>query len=363
MNRFAFIIHPIQVSDFARKFAFARHLPEALLEGIFKYVPPMKVSHITGIKSPTGAEAEGWFIGCPLSTRQMIELPEEFVLNKIIQGGKLGEKLGASIIGLGAFTAVVGDGGITVSKNLRAAVTTGNSLTVASALEGIRKAAQMMEVSLEDSNIAILGATGAIGAACARILARDFPSLTLVARNMEKLKGLQAELQVGNKEIEVMTDSRQALPKADVVVTVTSAIDTVIEPEDIKPGAIICDVARPRDVSAKVAALRDDVLVFEGGVMAVPGEVEFNFNFGFPPRTSYACMAETMVLALEGRFESFSLGREMAVEQIDEIGRLAKKHGFHLAGLRSFEKPLDDAQIERIKDNVRKKSREAILRA
>ena len=34
------------------------------------------------------------------------------------------------------------------------------------------------------------------------------------------------------------------------------------------------------------------------------GAVDFHFDFGFPPRTSYACMAETMALALEGRYES-----------------------------------------------------------
>ena len=46
------------------------------------------------------------------------------------------------------------------------------------------------------------------------------------------------------------------------------------------------------------AELRDDVFVFEGGVVAPPGDVEFNFDFGFPPKTCYACMAETMALAL-----------------------------------------------------------------
>ena len=40
------------------------------------------------------------------------------------------EKLGAKIVGLGAFTAVVGDAGITVARNLNIPVTTGNSYTV-----------------------------------------------------------------------------------------------------------------------------------------------------------------------------------------------------------------------------------------
>ena len=93
-----------------------------------------------------------------------------------------------------------------------------------------------------------------------------------------------------------------------MVVTVTSAVDTVIEPSYLKTGAVVCDVARPRDVSRQVARVRPDVLVIEGGVVEVPGDVEFHYNFGFPPKTAYACMAETMILALENRAESSAWG-------------------------------------------------------
>ena len=98
--------------------------------------------------------------------------------------------------------------------------------------------------------------------------------------------------------------------------------------------------------------LRDDVLVIEGGIVDVPGEADFGFNFGFPPRTSYACMAETMLLALEKRFESFTLGRDLSVEQVDEITRLAEKHGFKLSGFRSFERPVTAEEIANIRRNA-----------
>ena len=62
----------------------------------------------------------------------------------------------------------------------------------------------------------------------------------------------------------------------------------MIEPEDLKAGAIVCDVARPRNVSREVASKRKDVLVIEGGVIKVPGNVDFHFDFGFPPQTSFA---------------------------------------------------------------------------
>jgi len=144
-----------------------------------------------------------------------------------------------------------------------------------------------------------------------------------------------------------------------MVITVTSALEAVIQPEALKPGAVVCDVARPRDVSKQVAQQRQDVLVIEGGVVAVPGEVNFNFDFGFPPRTAYACMAETMILTLEGRCEDYSLGRNLELARVREIAELADKHGFELAGFRSFEKAVDEETIEQIRRRAAQSKRRA----
>jgi hypothetical protein len=80
----------------------------------------------------------------------------------------------------------------------------------------------------------------------------------------------------------------------------------------------------------------------------VPGPVEFNFNFGLPRKTALACMAETMILALEKRYESYTLGKSITVEMLKEMSALAQKHGFRLAGFRSFEKALSEEEILKI---------------
>ena len=36
-------------------------------------------------------------------------------------------------------------------------------------------------------------------------------------------------------------------------ITVSSAVEAIVKPEHIKRGAVVCDVARPRDVSVAVA--------------------------------------------------------------------------------------------------------------
>ncbi|MCK4324880.1 MAG: shikimate dehydrogenase, partial [Armatimonadetes bacterium] len=164
------------------------------------------------------------------------------------------------------------------------------------------------------------------------------------------LEQVSAELSEHQQAIDITTDIAEALAQADLVVTVTSALEAIVQPEMLKPGAVVCDVARPRDVSRAVADQRKDVLVIEGGVVKVPGEVQFNFDFGFPPQMAYACMAETMILALEGRCENFSLGRKLEPDKVREIGSLAKKHGFQLAGFRSFEQVVSQEQIQRVRD-------------
>ena len=151
----------------------------------------------------------------------------------------------------------------------------------------------------------------------------------------------------------VTNNVEEGIKNADIVVTVSSAVDSIIEPSYIKSGAIICDVARPRDVSVKVAKERNDVLVIEGGVVSVPGDVDFHFNFGFPKKTAYACMSETMILALEGKYENFSLGKELSIDKVNEIKSLAEKHGFKISGFRSFEKAVSDEDINRIKQNIK----------
>jgi fatty aldehyde-generating acyl-ACP reductase len=354
MEKFAFIIHPIDVRrDVARKYPIARHVPESLLEWYIKRRDPEVVARVTGIRSLTGAEAEGWFIGCPLTPRQFLTLPVQFIYDKLEKCGRIAEDLGAKIIGLGAFTSVVGDGGVTLAQRLNIAVTTGNSYTVATAVEGAVKAAGLMGISLPEATVAVVGATGSIGATCAEILARNAREVGLIGRSLNRLEAVGARLQpLSRAAVRLYTDVAEGLRHADIVITVSSAAEAIILPEHIKRGAVVCDVARPRDVSVRVAQERDDVLVIEGGVVRVPGEMRSTkvgrdepFSFGFPPGTAYACMSETMALALEGRYESYTLGKEVSVGQTDEISALCRRHGFMLDGFRSFERAVSEEEI------------------
>ena len=121
MNTFAFIIHPIDPKrDVSRKFPLAgRIFSERQINFFSTFFPPVYISEITGITSQaTGETIQGWFIACPYTPARMMSLPVRTVYRKIIQTGHMAEKLGANILGLGAFTSVVGDGGVTIAQSL-----------------------------------------------------------------------------------------------------------------------------------------------------------------------------------------------------------------------------------------------------
>jgi predicted amino acid dehydrogenase len=286
----------------------------------------------------------------------MLEVPVPVAYRKIIQTGRLAERLGAQILGLGAFTSVVGDSGITVSKHLAIPVTTGNSYTIAVAVEATLVAAVRMGLDPARCTGAVVGAYGSTGQACAQLLARSVPHMVLIGRDHERLAKVQCLVEGAGAQTTI-TSQLDAVRQADMVLTVTSSIEPIIEAEHLKPGAVVCDVARPRNVSRQVVEERDDVLVIEGGIVEVPGNVDFGFDFGFPPGKAYACMAETAILALEGRYECYTIGREISMDQVNEIAQLGAKHGFYVSGLRSFEQPVHVEQIERVRRNVQYRTR------
>ncbi|HYL27194.1 MAG TPA: shikimate dehydrogenase, partial [Candidatus Nitrosotalea sp.] len=57
------------------------------------------------------------------------------------------------------------------------------------------------------------------------------------------------------------------------------------------------------------------------------------------------CMSETMVLALEGRLEPFTLGRGIELAKVIEIAAMAERCGFTLADMRAFDAAITPERI------------------
>jgi predicted amino acid dehydrogenase len=354
INRFAFVIHPLDV-DFIHKHKllhWTRYVPDSLVEIIAAYAPAIYLSRITGGQSPTtGQGVEGYLIALGATPRQMMSHSERFTYVRLNQAARMAERKGARIMGLGAFTSVVGDAGITVAHEADIAITSGNSLTVAATLEAAKQAALKMGAKdLSHGKAMVIGATGSFGSVCSRLLAQAINDVALVSIEPEKLIELKRLIQqeTPGARVSIATRADEQIAACDLIVTATSAFgQRILDISQCKPGAVICDVARPPDVNPAEAQLRPDVLVIESGEVLIPGDIDFGYDIGLPPKTSYACLAETALLAMEGRFEDYTLGRNITIERVKEIYRLFKKHQFQLAGLRSFGKYITDRDIEK----------------
>lgn len=353
VNKFAFVIHPLNVSFIHAHpwFRWTRYLPDALVETVAAYFPPIYIGKVTGVRSAaTGQRVEGYLISLGATPRQMMRHGERFTYKRLNQAAHMAERMGARIMGLGAFTSVVGDAGVTVAHEADIAITSGNSLTVAATLEAAKQAVRKMGATdLSHGRAMVIGATGSIGSVCSRLLAQAIRDVVLVSIEPEKLIALKRtiEAETPGARVVIATQAGDLVGECDLIVTATSAFgQRVLDITRCKPGAVICDVARPPDISHAEAALRPDVLVIESGEVLLPGDVTITYDIGLPPGTVYACLAETALLAMDGRFEDYTIGRNITIERVKEIYRLFKKHGLRLAGLRSLGKYVTDEDIQ-----------------
>ncbi len=373
INRFAFVIHPLsqeflkkdKTVDFLTGFTPPRFMDT--VEKVIAYAPPWVYSKVTGIKSPTGARAEGWLISVGGTPKQMLSHKPEFTYTRLLQAARMAKRMGAQIMGLGAFTKVVGDAGVTVAKKADIPITTGNSYSASGALWAAADAVRRMGMIRVEKGkkiagkTMVLGATGAIGSVCCRLLAKAFNEVILAGRNTAKLLALQKSIldETPDVKIKITTKPDKYLSDMDAIVTATSgAGKKVLDITRVKPGCVITDVARPLDLSAEDVAKRPDVLVIESGEIELPGNPEMK-NIGLPHKVAYACLAETIVLALEGRYEVFTIGREIEWEKVRTIYKLGLKHGMKLAAISGVNGVFSDEDILKVRDlALKEKSRQ-----
>jgi len=282
------------------------------------------------------------------------------------------------------------------------AITSGNSYTVISAVDAINMAANNLGLDLCNSTVAIVGASGSIGKGVAVMISEKVSKIILVGNSnnakiakdrllitaAEILKHIRSlvtekrELQPGslaeriaaletlpgdestlddflkfamafcdeNSPIQLSTSINDDLRKAEVVVCATSSTKNLLNEQNLGRGAVVCDISRPKNIDREVEFKRPDVLALDGGVIKVPGLPFFGWNFGLDDGLAYACMAETMMLALEKHYEHTSVGSSgVTIDSVLFLKNLALKHGFELTGLRSFDEPLDSKKLESIK--------------
>ncbi|MBP7845566.1 MAG: hypothetical protein KA116_12230 [Proteobacteria bacterium] len=370
IRKFAFVVHPLSMIDLFRHPMLRPLSPvaktaEGLLEKGASLLPAVKYGEITGLKSiATGVEAEGIIYSIFDTPKMMMNKPAEDTYQRLIAVCERASNEGAEIIGLGAYTKIVGDAGVTVAKHSPIPVTTGNSLSAASTLWAARDACGKLGFTghyesgkVMKGKALVIGATGSIGAVCAKMLANVVSDLVICSRTPDRLLELKEEIQkiAPQCNIRVVTNPNKEARSCDLIVTSTSSIDKrVLDITQVKPGCVICDVSRPLDIRLEDALKRPDVLVIESGEIRLPGDFHMSCDIGTPESVVYACLAETALLCLEGRMESFTLSRHIHYDKVRTIYDLAKKHGAQLAAIRGHSGLITDKEIALCREHAEK---------
>ena len=200
-------------------------------------------------------------------------------------------------------------------------MTNGNSFTAAIVEDQIRMLLPRVSRRTARPRIAVVGASGSVGTAVTRLLARDPAGarLTLIARTAPRRRRARGR---GRRDIDVaVAHTIDAARDADLVVLLTASADALLGAEHLAPGAVVLDAThQPRNTSPDLATARPDVLVVDGGIVSIPSLRLTGGDIGLPDGRSYACFAETAILALTGHTGHFSLGNP-TLDQVDDHPR------------------------------------------
>jgi predicted amino acid dehydrogenase len=326
--------------------------------------PGFYYGKIDGIVSEkNGKKVEGLIYTITETPKKMMEAKPDTIYNKILKLCEKADDAGSKIMGLGAYTKIVGDAGVTIDRLSPIPVTTGNSLSAASTLWAAKLAVEKMGFVKKVDNkfkgtVMVVGATGSIGAVSAKILAMSWERIIIVAPRAYKLMELKEEmLKISpDAQIEVSTDADNYSHDCDLIITTTSGQGkTILDIMKVKSGCVICDVSRPFDIKEEEAIKRPDVLVIASGEVTLPGNVQISIDLGLEGNIVYACLAETALLAMEGKFESFTLSRNINYEKVIEIDRLSREHGVKLSQIMGHSGFISDAEFDLCKEHAENK--------
>lgn len=322
-------------------------LPDEEVREILPWIPPRPVCHVE-IASVRGSKARGLYIDSFIAPDRLGEAFMRDNLVRVRAAAACAIQSDAKIVSLGGFSSILVEGNFDqLPQRAGTVFTTGNTLTVAFIVQGIRRLFAQEGRNLSRSTLLVVGATGDVGSGCARCLAPAVKRVLLCARNQERLRKLARELAATGVQVETATDLRQFSTEAEVVICAASLASPSLLLGRTARDAIICDAGYPKNLSP--AAEMMAAKVFFGGLGQVEGGLRFTpdlhgiLNRHPFPDVVHGCLLEGMALALERRFEPFSQGRGFITpERVQEIEAIAAKHGIHLAPLYNANGPLEN---------------------
>jgi acetylornithine/succinyldiaminopimelate/putrescine aminotransferase/predicted amino acid dehydrogenase len=319
--------------------AFGAEALEAYLDQTVQVIDPLVLDRVH-VRSKTGDEVHLSFIGLGVTSRQFVRAMQErsarWITDKIETAAQVARDAGCRVVGFGGYTSIVTAGCRRV-RTSGIGLTTGNALTVGMGVAALRAAAQAQGIDLATSRLAVLGATGNIGSTYAALMASEVREVVLVVRNLRysKLAPILAGLRAAAPDARVrVVDDLAVLADCSLIVTASSTPAPLIHPNHLgRDPVAICDISLPANVADEVALECPNVLVVQGGVVRLPFDDHFAIGgVPLPPGHVFACMAETLLMGLEDRWDHTSTG-PVTVASVRHAMAVAEKHGFTLGDI------------------------------
>ncbi|MFH1643570.1 MAG: SDR family NAD(P)-dependent oxidoreductase [bacterium] len=340
MEKFAFLIHPRDIKDIRKNIPLSWILPEKLIDIIIEKWGFSVCSEFEIFRN--NKKIKGYLIWIGFTSKKLMELSRERVQKIILKATLFAQnKLGVNIVGLGALTTSVTEGGnwLVSQSNVKVNITHGDTYAATATEEGIEKILDIRKLDSDRTRIAIVGAYGIIGREITSFLAQKGYSLILIEKNDEKLESIKRRLKNKNlsKELFVVSTDLNNISQADLVITTTSHHTALLKNKHLKRGAIIYDVAQPANISRQLIKERPDLIRIDGGYVDT-GDIDLKFYLGVPKGIAFGCLVETIMMTLEGD-KNHHVG-EIETSYLNITKDWAKKYDFHHAPFTCFGEPI-----------------------
>jgi len=227
---------------------------------------------------------------------------------------------GVQAVGLGSLLAVVGGRGEELARRVDVPITTGAAATAWAAAGNALEVAR----AVGEERVAVLGFGGAVGEAVARLLVRN--GLQVLAVGKGKAPTRRAE------EVGVSLRSVEEALGATRVVVGAATSGGALAPEILQTETVLVDVALPSTLAP--GPVPRGVQVLAGEAMELPPGWRrgfwgwlYHFISGYGPGQIYACLAEPLVMAAQGRTRPYAQGRAVVPEDLEAFCRDAEALG------------------------------------
>jgi amino acid adenylation domain-containing protein len=386
-TRFGFIIHMASLDDLVR---FDKSLAifsdkdlSRIKSQLLNDAEPLVIGE-TSVTSQTGAGLVGCFVLVPFTPAELTGMKRAEALELIQQAVDLAAAENVEVIGLGGFSSILSGGGIALERSKLPPITSGNAFTAASILRAVNARAQLRQLCLHDATAAVVGATGQIGRVVSLLLAEQYGRLVLVGSERDSAQrrlravaeavvlhalapqdsviqgnttpgdcrdsfaayvrriatsarsaslddfGHIVDLMIEDGRLTLANSAHMDLTSVDVLVTSTSATAPFIDATPLKSGVIICDASRPMNVIRDTLDTRPDIEWIEGGVIQVPGQPDLPMYAGPTHNRVFACVAETMLLALEPELRTLDVPEHIDPCTVNHLDAAARRHGLEV---------------------------------